>query len=467
MAELTQEQYNQLYVDSLYMKQAGMSQEEIDMYLDERTKQLGGPSLPTEKPYGQAGLEGSQKAALFAGPVIGGFYGAQLSAGRNALPFLGGAGRAITQFGGEALGIGVGDVAGRAAAGVPQNLKETAQTAAGGAAVGSLLRGAVQVGGYVGDVPEAVTTGAAEPMRVGRVPVPVPNLQRVARAGPQTVAQVKAGISPEMDLADRASKAARKLTRTITEARREKESIIRLADSRRVRIPVAPIQDSLRQHLITDPAEITKEARQLNARIKATVRDLGNAASTTGGTLSPGQVDRLIRQQLRPRAYTGTGQPSHSMFAGPVADAESSATQLLNDALPGDVAKMNAEIHERLTDLENASKMFGDPDKAGVASRLANAFKPNNETSARALNVLSQHDKKLVDDAYDLYVRRQLAGDIRATPAGGAAGRFGKVISRPIELATRGAAPFQRFAGGTAAGAYEAFYRQFDPMAHP
>jgi hypothetical protein len=332
----------------------------------------------------------------------------------------------------------------------------------------------VQLGGALGHVPEAAIQGAAEPAKIGKVPLPLPNLKRIGRAGPHTVGQIKAGASPEADLVRRAADASRKLEFTITKQRLEKVSIIKQADAAGVRIPVSPIQDALREHIVTDPGAVTREARTLNARIQDTINSLDSVSSQTGGTLSPGQIDALIRKQLRPRVYTSSGQPSHSMYAEPIASAEDAATRLLNDALPGDIASKNAEISRQLTEAENAARMFGDADRAGVSARIAGAFQPNNETSARALNVLAQHDPKLVDDAFDLYVRRQMAGDIRVPEMQGQAGFYGTFVGKPVELATRGAAPFQRLAGGATAGAYRAKKKRDEdrrrvikPMANP
>jgi len=456
MAEITQEQQRLLEQDMHYMRQAKMSQTDIDAYLDSRLNEMGAGGFMS-LPFGEQAKRVSGQAAMFAGPYLGGVYGAQAAAGRNVLPFLGGAGRALTQFGGEAAGITAGDIAGRFAAGVKQEPIESLKVGGGGAAIGTLLRGATQFGGYIGNLPEQTTLAAAEPLKAGRVPLPLPNLKRVMRAGPHTIQQVKAGVSPESQLVERASEAARKLEQTITKQRLEKVAIIRQADASGVRIPVAPVQDALREHLITDPGTITREARIVNMRIQDTISSLDRVSAQSGGTLSPGQVDKVIRQQLRPRIYTGSGQPSHSMYAGPIASAEESATKLLTDALPGDIAAKNAAISEQLTAAENAVKLFGDPDKAGVASRLSTAFNKNNETSARALNTLAKHDPKLVDDTYDLYVRRQFSGDIREPPAGGQSGAFGTMVRKPFELGTRAIAPFQRFAGGTSAGLWEAF----------
>ena len=37
----------------------------------------------------------------------------------------------------------------------------------------------------------------------------------------------------------------------------------------------------------------------------------------TRGTLSSSQIDKIIREQLRPKIYTASGQPSHAMYAQP------------------------------------------------------------------------------------------------------------------------------------------------------
>jgi hypothetical protein len=460
MAEITKEQFGQLEQDESYMRQSGLSQADIDAYREERLRGWGLDLGPGQGTIAKEGLSGSQKAALFAGPALGGFYGAQLTAGRNALPFLAGTGRAITQFAGESGGIAAGDVAGRFAAGVEQNPSETAKVALGGGALGTVTRGLTQAGGMVGNVPKSVLQSAAEPVKAGRVPLPIPNLQRVARAGPHTVAEVKAGLSPEVSLVDRAAKAAGKLKRSITAMRLEKEAIIRRGDASGVRIPIGPIKDALRKHLITDPGEVTTEAGLLNRRINDTINRLDQASQASGGTLKPSQIDKLIREQLRPRVYTGSGRPSHTMYAAPIADAEEAATELLSAHLPGDIAQKNMQIAAELRNRELAYSLFGDSDKAGVSSRIATAFKPNNETTARALNILKEHDESLVDDAFNLYARRSFAGDIRSPDMGGEAGWFGTIIRKPAELVTRGLAPFQRFAGGAGSGAYEAFYNE-------
>jgi hypothetical protein len=444
------------------MVDADISEDDIDQFLvGIKARQPSGRFI-WEQPASEQASRVTGQVASFAGPYLGGVYGAQAGAKLAGKLPLGGPGRILTQFGGEAAGIGLGDVAGQAAnqalEGQPirPDLVRAGKTGVGGAAVGSALRGMVQLGGALGHVPEAAIQGAAEPVKVGRVTLPLPNLKRIGRAGPHTVGQIKAGASPEADLVRRAAEASRKLESTITKQRLEKVAIIKQADAAGVRIPVSPIQDALREHIVNDPGAVTREARTLNARIQDTIDSLGKVSSQTGGTLSPGQVDALIRKQLRPRVYTSSGQPSHSMYAEPIASAESSATKLLNDALPGDIAAKNAEISRQLTEAEHAAKMFGYADKAGVSARIAEAFQPNNETSARALNVLAQHDPKLVDDAFDLYVRRKMAGDIRVPEMQGQAGFYGTFIGKPVELATRAAAPFQRLAGGAAAGAYRA-----------
>lgn len=460
MGQIPREVWDEMQRDAARMEEAKLPRADIDAYLDFRASQYGaGAGGPLDKPKADEALNVTQKMALFAGPAVGGMAGAQLSAGRNLIPALGGAGRAATQFLGEAGGIAAGDVAGRFAAGVPQDPKGTLQAAGGGAALGSLIRGTVQLGGAYGGIPEAATQAAAEPARVripltrSSVPVPLPNLRRVSRAGPHSAEQVKQGISPEAALVDRASTAAGKLKATITQARAEKVAIIQQADASGVRIPVAPIQDALREHLVTDPGTLTREAMAVNARIQGVITRLDNVTAGTGGTLSPGQVDRIIRQQFRPRVYTGSGAPSHAMFAGPMASAEEAASKALTQALPGNIAAKNAEISQRLTAAEHAEKLFGDADRAGVTSRLASAFNSNNETTARALQTLKLHDPTLVDDAYDLYVRRQLGGDIRASDVGGGYEAF---FGKPVRLGVRAIAPLQRLGGGYGAGAYEA-----------
>lgn len=434
------------------------SPEDIDQFLvGIKAKQPGGRFI-WEQPADVQARTVTGQMAQFMGPYIGGMYGAQATAGRNLLPFLGGTGRAITRFGGEAAGIAAGDVVGRAAAGVPQNPKQTLKTAGGGAALGSLMRGVVQVGGMVGNVPEQAIMEAAEPLKarvLGRsVPLPVPNLKRVMRAGPHTPKQVKAGMSPEVDLTERAARASRKLSGTITEARIAKEAIIKQATAQNVKLPAQPVFDALIDSQISTDVAISAEAQAYNRAVEETADALLTTAARQGGSLKPTQVDEMIRRVLRPKVYTASGNVRDTMLAEAYGNAEKAATEVLTKNLPGNLAAKNAEIAERLTKLENAEKMFGDPDKAGVINRLKSAFNAGNEQTAQALNTLAQHDPKLVDDAYDLYVRRQFAGDIRSS--GGEAGYFGTLVRKPAELATRGIAPFQRFVGGTAAGAYAA-----------
>lgn len=417
------------------------------------------PDVLNVGPAGKSGLRGTQTAAMVAGPMLGGFYGGQLARGRNILPALGGVGRAITRVGGETLGGATGDVIGRIVAGQPQEPVESLKTGGIIGAGGAIYRGGTRLAGRIGGLGKDVVLAADEPvnLRVGetKIPIPVPNLQRVAQAAPHTAEAARAGVSAEGPLIDRAYRAARALRNTLTEWRQQKVQILDLATKGGVRLPVKDIQDALSGHLVTDPAPITRETTILNKRIQGVIDNLGKAADANG-TLSPKQVDALIRQQIRPRVYSGTGQPVHNMFADAMSDAESAASDTLTKNLPGDLAEKNARISEHLKTVDNAKKIFGDPDRAGVFNKLRTAFLPGNETTAKALQTLSQHDKRLAEDAYDLYVRRQFGGDIREPAAGGQSGMFRSTIGVAGEESARAMAPFQGMVGPAAGGAYNA-----------
>ena len=446
------------------------SPEDIDDFLvGIKAKQPSGMFI-WEKPAAEQGRTVTNQIARFAGPYLGGVYGAQAVAGRNALPFLGGTGRAITQFGGEAAGIGLGDVASRAATGEPQDLMESGKTGLGGAAIGGLFRAGSRLASSGGNIPEAATMGLAEPMKAGDIPLigkrlpgklqrtslPVPNLKRMSKAGPHTIAEVKGGISPEVTLADRAALASRRLSGTITEARMAKEAIIKQATAQGTKLPAQPIFDALADSQISADVAISAEAQAYNSAVEQTADELGKLAMKQGGTLQPTQVDEMIRRVLRPKVYTASGNVRDTMLAEAYGNAEKVATEALTKHLPGDLAAKNAEIAQRLTAMENAEKMFGDPDKAGVINRLRSAFNAGNEQTAQALGTLAQHDAALVDDAFDLYTRRQMAGDIRQPPLEGPAVNRSGVLRNIGGRVGRATAPFQRFVGGTAAGIYAA-----------
>jgi len=426
-----------------------------------------GDILSMEGSLAQSGMSGSQAAALFAGPFVGGVAGSSLAAGKNILPnlsrlarkestgrALGGLGRTLTQFLGEAGGIATGDVVGRAVAGVEQDPLRSLRLAAEGGVFGSAVRGLTQFGGVIGGLSESATQAAAQPARIGNVPVPFPGLGRVSRAGPHSNPERLSGISPESKLADRAAEASRRLRRNITTSRTEKLEILNAATKDGVRISIAPIKQALLGNLVPRGELVLSETAAVNKRIEGVIRALDEIAPD--GTITPNQIDRIIRQQLRPKAFKASGDVVNNKFGQALADAESAATETLSNHLPGNLAAKNLQITKELDEMELAERLFGDVDKSATVNRITNAMQPGNESSLRALNVLKRHDPSLVKDVDFVAVQREFAGDIRAIPSG-QAGFFGKVIGKPVELFTRGLAPFQRFGGGTLAGSREAF----------
>lgn len=461
MAKMTREEAARAVEE---MTDAGINEGEIDGFLRDNGFL---PQLLMDKPIGEQGLRGTQAAANIILPAVGGIYGSALTAGKGAL----------AQFLGEAGGVAAGDVTGRAISGQSQNPVESLITGGVGGGIGTLYRTTTRALGSFGRVPDVFVQEAGVPTTQPRIPftdakiplgsdvarvpgtrirvpagIPLPAVGKVTRALPRTASQVERGISAEETLADRARAASQKLSNKLTPERAAKEALIDQASTSGVLIPVAPIQDALRAKFISNPGPVTAEARVFNRRLQGTVDSLGQAASASGGTMSPTQIDRLIRQQLRPKVYTASGQPAHTLYAEAIGEAERASTKLLNDALPGDVRKMNEAISERLDAAEKAAKLFGE-DRPGVINRLRNMHKPGNEDTLKSLRVLASetNDPGLAKDAMRLATKRAFSGDIREPSTAGEGGFFGLEARTPMRAMARTMAPFQAYVGPVAA----------------
>lgn len=446
---LTPQQKDQLTQDVAYMHKANMSDSDIEAYMDEQLSNWGVGTPHTELPTGQLGLSGSKSAAAIAGPMIGGSVASSMASRMSPL----------AQTAAEGAGITLGDIAGRAVSGQPENLKESLLLGGGSAALGGLYRGMTKVMGGVGGVPRVLTQEAGSPAVIGKqvrigstdVPVglPLPNVRKVMLAAPRNVSQVEAGISPERTLADRAANAAKLVNSKLTPERAQKVMLLKQAGD----VDAMPIVDALSKHVPANP--LTDESVAFGNRLTNTIDRLTLEAGNSGGRLPATRVDEIIRTELSPKIYTKSGQVADTKIALAYADAEEAAKTALDSAIPDQLRPLNQKISAKLRLADRATRLFGGDKNTSIAS-ISNAYQPGNEKTAEAIRFLSDNtDKSLSREAMTLATRRAFAGDIR-TPA--RTGSFSGIELRtPFREAARVMAPLQPFAGGTTAAMWKAF----------
>lgn len=414
--------------------------DEILQAVDDMDVAAGAPLAPGESGGPRAALEGTQTIARFLGPFLGGSIGSSLAARSTPL----------VQAAAEGGGTILGDIAGRFASNTPQNLKESVGMGAVSGVTGGVTRGLAKIVGEVGGVAPVATMEAGKP-NYGMVPA---YNKTYGNPSPGSVSQVMRGESSESGLLDRLNRAVRSLRSRITPERARKVAILKQADQAGVRVPADEMIDALKGQLINDPS--VPHAQAFNAALTKTIDNFTARAAKTGGSLTPSEIDEIIRRELNPKAFTQAGDPSMSMLGTALRDAETAATESLNRVLPPKVAELNTKISERLNMMEDADRYYG-ADRGSVIGRIKNLYTSGHEPEIPALQFLAKEsgDKKLADDVFKNFVQRQFSPDIRAQ--GDAPGRpIRAIFEGGARQATRASAPLQPFVGPAAAGTLSA-----------
>lgn len=441
MAEITKAQADEIDRDREYMRQAGMSEGDIEAYTDQRLKSQGIMLGPGEAATYQPG----QTATRLLSPMLGASIGSALTS--RMLP--------IVQTGIEAGGAMLGDMFGRATTGQPQNLKETAQLGAASTILGGGGRILTHVLGAGGGIPRMAVQEAGVPT------AGLPSYQKTgllpgSSPGPRSLNQLMAGESAEAGLADRVRAAADKVGDKITPERLKKVAILKQADASGIKVDPMPVLDKMAEHQVNNA--FMPDAVAFNEQTNKAMDNFMGVVSKNGGSLTPSQMDEIIRTQLDEKGYTASGDPTTTRVGAAVRDAKSAATKRLNEALPPGVSKLNQQISAKLDAADEAIRLFGS-DRPGVINRLRNLFNPGNEDNIKALAFLAKEsgDTNLVKDVLKATTKREFTPDIRV-PAQGAGRPVRELLQAGARGATKLIAPLQPYYGGGAAALMK--YRQ-------